>query len=222
MSLGALSELLVERKRRDGTGRVVRVVDPDDRGVGGNRVEVGQEAVLAHERQRVHVRAGEERAALVDGIRGLAIDNDVLVRVEYLREREDRLFRSVGWDDLRFRIDLDPETSSTPAGGGLAKLRQPGGERVGSTFRERVDERPPDHRVGRLVRIALAEVDHLDALREQFSARLLEANERVGRHLGERRVDHERNVRRVSYASLRFSIGTRSSCRCANAVRPGP
>ena len=70
-----LRQPLVELERRDRTRRVVRVVDPDERGARPrlvvDRVEVGQEAVLLEQRQRPDLGAGEERAALVDGIAGL-------------------------------------------------------------------------------------------------------------------------------------------------------
>ena len=57
----------------------MRVVDPDERDVVVERVEIGQEAVLARERQRLHPGAGEERAALVHRVRGLAVRHDALL-----------------------------------------------------------------------------------------------------------------------------------------------
>ena len=50
----------------------------------------------------------------------------------------------------------------------------------------------------------------------------LESREGIDGHLGQHRVDHERNLARVSYTACRFAIGTCSSCRCAYAVAPGP
>ena len=72
------------------------------------RVEIGQEAVLAQQRQRAHLGAGEERAALVHRIRRLAVRDDALVGLrvdEHLREREDRLLRAVRRDELRVRVE---------------------------------------------------------------------------------------------------------------------
>jgi len=48
-----------------------------------------------------------------------------------------------------------------------------------------------DHRIGRLVRVALAEVDHVDALFDEAAPRLFEADERVGRHSRERGRDRD-------------------------------
>ena len=141
-------------------------------------------------------RTGKERAALVDRIRRLAEDDDALRRVrihEHLGEREDRLLGPVRRDELRVGVELDAEAACAPAGCGLAELRQPGGERIRRALGQRVDERLPDDRVGRLVGVALAEVDHLDALRNERSARLLEPDERVRRHLRERGRDPDRH-----------------------------
>ena len=72
VALGRLRELVVELARRDRAGRVVRVVDPDERDVVVELVEIGEEAVLAPQRQRLHPGSGEERAPLVHRVRRLA------------------------------------------------------------------------------------------------------------------------------------------------------
>jgi hypothetical protein len=150
--------------------------------------------VLAQQRQGPHRGTREERTALVDGIGRLAVDDDALGRRrvdEHLREREDRLLRAVGRHDLRSRIQLDAEAARAPAGRRLAQLGQPGGEGIRGSFGHRVDQRLPDDRIGRLVRVALAEVDHLDALRDEAAARFLETDEGIRRHPRERRRDRD-------------------------------
>src|SRR5262245_65705648 len=68
-------QALEELERGDGAGRIVRVVDPEDRsssqGFLGDRVQVGKEAVRLEQRQLLEFRAREERAAIVDRIAGL-------------------------------------------------------------------------------------------------------------------------------------------------------
>ena len=191
-----LGELLVELERCHRAGWIVRIVHPDDRGVVVERAQVGEEAVLPQQRQRPHARSGKERAALVDRIRRLAEHDDALRRVriyKHLGEREDRLLGPVRRDQLRVGVELDTEAACAPAGRSLTELRQTGCERIRRTLGQSVDERLPDHRVGRLVGIALAEVDHLDAPRDERPARLLEPDERVGRHLRERGRDPDRH-----------------------------
>jgi hypothetical protein len=171
--------------------------------------------MLARERQRAYTSTREERAAFVDRVRRLAVRDDMVLRIQHLGEREDRLLRPVRRHDLRVRIDVDAEPPPAPRRCRLAELRQPLGERVRRALGQRVDQSLPDHRVGRLVRIAAPEVEHLDAVRHELPPRLLEPDERIRRHLRERRVDHDRNLRSVSYARSRLSTGTCSSTRCA-------
>ena len=193
--LGRLRELLVELERSDGAGRVVRIVDPHERDVVVELAEIREKAVLAPQRQRPHRRAREDRAALVDRIRRLAERDDLPADVEHLGEGEDRLLRAVRRHDLRVRVDGDAEAPLEPARGGGAQLRQALRERIRRALGQRVDERLPDHRIGRLVRIALPEVDHVDAGREQTPLLLLEPHERIRRHLGQHGIDrHERNL----------------------------
>jgi hypothetical protein len=96
---------------------------------------------------------------------------------------------SVGGDELGVGVEVDPEAARAPARRGVSELRQPGREGIRCSLGQRIDECLPDHRIGRLVGIALAEVDHLDALRNERSPSLLEPDERIGRHLGERGRD---------------------------------
>ena len=221
--LGRLRELLVERERCDGPGRVVRVVDPHERYVVVELIEIRKKALVAAQWQCPHCCAREHSPALVDRICRLTERDDLPADVEHLGEGEDRLLRAVGRDNLGVRVDGDAEAAIKPARGGSAQLRQPLCERIRRALGQRVDERLPDHRIGRLVRIALPEVDHVDAGREQAPLLLLEPHEGVRRHLGQDRVDrHERNLASVSYAVCRFATGICSSTLCAYAVAPGP
>ena len=127
----ARGQLLVERWRRHRARRVVRIVDPEDRAalprlvVDG--VEVGKPRVLLTQRNEARLRAGELRAPLVDRIRGLGDDDDVLPRAARdEREEEDRLLRAVGRDQLALGIDLGAEPSRQPTGDGATQLGQPG------------------------------------------------------------------------------------------------
>ena len=108
----------------------------------------------------------------------VAIDED-------LREQEDRLLRAVRRDDLGVGVELDAEAARAPAGDCLPQLGQPLGERIGGDLREAVRDRLADHRIGRLARIALAEVDQLDALCGEATLRLFELDEGVGPGRGE-------------------------------------
>src|SRR5262249_38083196 len=64
----------------------------------------------------------------------------------------------------------------------------------GSSLRQRIDQGLADHRVGGFVRIALAEVDHVDSGGQESPPLFLEPRERVGGHLGQHRVDHQQNL----------------------------
>ena len=96
-----------------------------------------------------------------------------------LSEEEDRLLRSVCRDDLGVRVEPDAEAPLAPAGDGRAQLRQALRERVGRDLRQALGERAADHLVGRLARIALAEVDQLDTCGQEAPLRLLELDERI-------------------------------------------
>ena len=74
-----------------------------------------------------------------------------------------------------------PEATGRPGGNRLAQLRQPDRGRVAHAVAEPVDQRLADLRIGRLARIAGAEVDHLDPARLDPAGRLVQAHERVGR-----------------------------------------
>ena len=204
-------ELVVERQRRDRSGRVVRIVDPEDRRPverrRRNRVEIWKKVVIPQQRHRLHIRPRKQRAAFVHRIRRLAVQHEPLVGPgidEHLGQREDRLLRSVRRNDLRVGIEHDAEAACTPVRSGRAQLRQPLRERIRRALRHRRDEGLSDHRIGRLVRVALAEVDHPDAFGDEPPARLLETDERIRRHRGERGRDPNRH---------RWTVSTRNRCR---------
>src|SRR2546430_1409084 len=61
-----------------------------------------------------------------------------------------------------------------------AELREAFRQRIAQPLLQGVDQRLPDRWVGRLHRVALAEVDQLDAGGREPALRLLELDERVG------------------------------------------
>src|SRR5205823_5355360 len=97
----------------------------------------------------------------VNRVSGLRVEHEPLLRArvdEHLRQAEDRLLRAERRHDLGVRIERDAEAALTPAGDRAAELREPLRERVARALGQALDERLPDPRVGRLVRVALAEV----------------------------------------------------------------
>ena len=143
--------------------------------------------------------ASEGGAAIGHGVPRLGRDHEPLAGVpvdDDLSQQEDRLLRAVGRNDLGVRIELDAEPALAPTCDRAAELGQPFGERIRRDLREALGEGPPDHRIGRFARVALAEVDQLDSLGGEPPLRLLELHERVrtgrregggqrqGRHMG--------------------------------------
>ena len=194
MLVGQRREALEELERGDRAGRIVRVVDPNDRRslprLGGNAVEIRQEGVLLEQGQIVELGAGEERAALVDRVAGLGREDKPLVALSVqhdLREVEDRLLAAVGRDHLGIGIELDAEAARAPGGNDRPQLGQSLGERVAHQRLDTVDERFADQRIGLLARVALAEVDQLDALAGEPPLRLFEADEGIGAGRGQDR-----------------------------------
>ena len=181
-------QALVEAERRGGGGGVVRIVDPEDGepgpGLVVDRIEVGQEALLLPQRQGQRPGVREQGAALVDRVAGVGVGDRVArpVRVDDgEREREDRLLAAERRDDLRVGVEPRPKTALRPGRDRLAQLRQPDRGRVAHPVAQPVDEGLADLRVGRLARIAGAEVDHVDPARLDPAGSLVEAHERVGR-----------------------------------------
>ena len=160
---------LVQRPRRDGGGRVVRVVQPQQRDaaprVGVDRVEVGEEPGVLAQRQLQHLLAGEHGAALVDGV-GRRRDRDE-VAAEHLGHVEDGLLGAERRQHLRIRVERDAEAPRGPFRDRGAQVGQPVRRRVGGERLERRDERLADERGRLLARLADAEVDEVDAVRPQ-------------------------------------------------------
>jgi hypothetical protein len=124
----------------------------------------------------------EEGAALVDGVARLRERDRVLAALEVdddVGEREDRLLAAERRHDLRVRVERGAEAPLRPGRDRLAQLGQADRGRVAHPLAQPVHERLPDHRVGRLARVAHAEVDHLDAALAHEPRRLVQAHERV-------------------------------------------
>src|SRR5262249_53421865 len=122
-------------------------------------------------------------AALVDGIRRLGDDDDVLAgrRVEDdLREGEDRLLRTERRHDV-VRRDRGAEAASDPTRDGLPELGETGAGGIAHPLPDAVAERLDEARVRRLARIAHTEVDHLQTSAPPRRCGLVEADERIRR-----------------------------------------
>ena len=62
---------------------------------------------------------------------------------------------------------------------GGPQLGEPLGKRISQPFVQRIDECLPDCGIGRLHRVALAEVDQVDALGDEPALGLVELDERI-------------------------------------------
>ena len=103
---------LVQRQRRHGGRRVVRVVEPQqpDARPGRRRhgVEVRQEAVLGQQRQLEHLPAREQRAALRHRVAGRRHRDERRRRAPAASEKIASLEPSVGTTSVR-RVERDAE-----------------------------------------------------------------------------------------------------------------
>src|SRR4029079_14068314 len=116
-------------------------------------------------------------------VAGLGDDDRVLWPIpveDELGEAEDRLLASIGRNDLAVGVEVDAEPPPAPAGDRLAQLRQPLRLGVPHHLAEPVDQSVADQRVGRLSRVALAEVDDLDPGLRRLALRALDPDEGVG------------------------------------------
>ena len=189
-----LRGLLEEASGRDRAGRVVRIVDPQDRRAGPDvaryPVEIGQEHPVLFERRSHDLATGEARASLGDRIPRGRRDHHVLSpgRIEdELREREHDLLRPEDREDLRIGIHPGLEPSLDPCRDRVAELRQPGGPWVARHGFERIDEGVADERRRLLTGVTDAEVDQLAALPPRLcraSIELLEGVRRDALHPG--------------------------------------
>src|SRR6185295_11749575 len=95
------------------------------------------------------------------------------------REAEDRLLAAEGRDHLRVRVEYDAEAPTGPGGDRLAQLRQPYSRRIAHPLAQTGHERVANQGVGRLLRVAHAEVDHLDPALLDAPGGLVQTDERV-------------------------------------------
>ena len=191
---GERRQPLEEGKRRDRSGRIVGVVDPEQSrplpGLIADRVEIREEAVLLQQRQLLDIRAGKEGAPVVDGVARLRREDKRLGAVpvdDDLRKVEDRLLAAVGRNHLCLRVDLDAETALAPARDRFPQLRQALRERIARERLDALGERPADQRIRLLPWVALAEVDQFGSRRSEPAFGLLEADEGISARRGEHR-----------------------------------
>ena len=222
MLRGQLGKALVEGEGRHGSRWIVRVVDPEDGdtapGLVVEGVEIREEAALLAQGQLPQVRAREQRSTLLHGIARLRDDDRVLRSVgveDDLGETEDRLLAAEGRDHLAVRIDIDAEAALEPTGNRPAKLREPLGLRIAHALAQAVDQGLPDRRVGRLARVALAEVDDLDPGLGGLALRTLEPEEGVRRL----RREDGRDVHRPNASRKESAEGPRMSARAPRSRR---
>ena len=158
-----------KREVRDGAGRVVRVVQPQQLragGVGGGHlVEAWQPAVLLAQRERKRVAAREHRRDLVHGVAGRRADREIAGVDEAQRQVPDALLRADQRDHLGLRVERHAVAALIPARDGFTELRQALALRVAVVGRVlgRALQRFDDVRRGRQVRVADAERDDIDA-----------------------------------------------------------
>ena len=136
MATSELGGPVEERERCDGTGRVVGVVQPQDRRAvpcfRSDALEIGQEAGRLQGKPQ-HLASGEPRAALGDGVAGCGHDDEVSSRrrVEHrLRQREDRLLAAERGDDVGGGVERHAEPPAHPRDDRLAQFREARGTRV--------------------------------------------------------------------------------------------
>ena len=213
--------LLGERARRpsknaggaDGRRRIVRVVDPDQRRAGERllgdaRRDRGRKPFSSSSGSALHARAGELGAAFVHGIGGVRHEHCVLAAawIEHdLGEAEDRLLAAVAWGRPRSpgRERHRTAVRTSPRSPRGAPATPPPSDTPSSR------RRPPtsacaDSRIGRLARVALPEVDDLDAPRRRLPFRPLERDERIRRLL----LEDGRDAHAATLAVSRCLLGT--------------
>ena len=87
--------------------------------------------------------------------------------------------------ELAIGIERDAEAPCDPAGDGRTQLGQALRLRVPHGLREPIHQRAANERIGGLARVALSEVDDVDATGRRLLLCLLETDERVRRLLGQ-------------------------------------
>ena len=166
-------------ERRHRTGRVVRVVEPDDRGAlatspRGPLRDPAESRSDSCSGSCSHLRARKRRAA----VRAPGSPAGSSRRAPCRRRGRARPARGGRSPPSSRRSGRSPCPGRAPPRSGGShqpatasrSSGRPFGERIGRDLRQALRERLPDHRVGRLAWIALAEVDQLDALRRPAGA----------------------------------------------------
>ena len=176
-------KLLVERERGGGARGIVRVADPEERELvpALEGVEVGKPPRFLRQRHGHDAPVREERPAFVNRVRRLGNRDEVLLGERDLREREDRLLRAEGGEELAV-LDLDLVAALDPGPDRRPQLGQPGGARIRRAFADRTRERLANEGRRDLAWIADAEVDQLAP-----AAPLVESSEGVLLELRENR-----------------------------------
>ena len=146
-----------------------------------NLVEIDEEVRARPQRVAIRLAAREQRSALIRVVARLGNDRDA-ARLE-IREREmrDAFLRSDERHDLGERIDAKPEALLHPRRDRLAKRHEPEPESVAAHRRRvrRLRQRFDRLRRRREVRVAGAEVDHVDAARDELALFLRNRGERI-------------------------------------------
>ncbi len=172
---------------RHGAGGIVGVVQPEHprarRHVGGDRLQVGQKAVLLAKWQRVRLASGEHRPDGIHRICGIRHQRHVARIDEAQCDVPDAFLRPDERQHLFRRIELYPEAAFVPVGHGLAEFREPLRFRITVVRRllcgrgQRVD----DVRRRRQVGVADAERDDVDPLRLLLRHLLADLGEQIRR-----------------------------------------
>ena len=189
VSLREVDDALEELDARDCARGVVRVVEPEElRAVGDvprDGFEVGEEAVVFSQRQRVGRAAGEHDPDLVDGIGGVGDEGCVAGVDEAEGDVGDALLRADEGHELLFGVEGDAKASLVPLGGRAAEVGEAFGFRVAVVggvaggLAEGVDDVGRGGQVG----VADAEGDDVDALGLLGRDLLGDLGEEVGREL---------------------------------------
>ena len=168
-------------------GRVVRVVHEHQPRAGGHvgrdRLEIGLEAEGGNQGHRHRLGTGDDRPVGVDGVAGVAREDDVTgIRVREV-DVGDRLLRAQRGDDLRVGVEADPEARRVERCDRLPERRPPAvrrvlvGVRAANLIPHRVHHHVGCGRIG----VADAQRDHVDARRPLVGDLALELSEQVWR-----------------------------------------
>jgi hypothetical protein len=171
----------------DRSGRVVGVIEEHQprasEGVGRDRVEIRRKSALGPERQQLRLRARQQRAPRVDRIAGVGRERDITRIEERKVEVEDAFLGADRRHHLGLGVKRDPEATRIESRDGLAELAPAaiGRVLVGAGIRDGALRRCHDRLVGRHVRIADPEADHVHPSLPLRSDLALELGEQIRR-----------------------------------------